>query len=427
MKRFAISYLVVLFLKLNGQINITSVYNQNFGTSDITSWTNNSTFPGWYIQSTGTAATFQSHINITSTAIISNNGGYYSYECNSDNNQKIGTRPSNSVGAANGIDIDGNDNGIYMGVRFVNNTGNTCTSVRITYTGYQLSLAENGNAVNRFKFSYKTSASPITSLLGTGWTMFPMLDYIAPNNSSTSGSNQISSYVCNVNTSVNSCVLTGINIPNGYEAVFRWGDLNNNSNDPHIAIDDVQIEFFNDIICLIPLPIDLLDFYATKNDNKNEVFWKVASEESVNKYIIEKSFDAINFIEIGAVFPNNLIGKKTYSIIDDEPYNDITYYRLKTIETNGNNLNQKVISIDRKDNNWNYVYYQTENDLCFDFKNNAPKTGTINLFDITGKLIKSENINSTHQLISTINITKGLYFIQIVTPYKTENIKIIIN
>lgn len=182
--------------------------------------------------------------------------------------------------------------------------------------------------------------------------------------------------------------------------------------------------------CAIPiaiLPIELLDFYATKNGNKNDVIWKVAQEVNIVNYIIEKSNDAINFTEMGTIFPTNSIGYKTYSLIDENPFNDITYYRLSTKELEGTIIQHKIVSIDNKDNKWQYSSYQLENNLHIDFKNHLPKQSVISLFDITGKVILTQKVEASQNTINTESIAKGLYFVQIATPYKTENFKVVLH
>lgn len=175
------------------------------------------------------------------------------------------------------------------------------------------------------------------------------------------------------------------------------------------------------------LPIELLNFYATRIQNQNEITWKVAQEENIAHYLIEKSNNAINFTEVGVVIPNDNIGYKTYSLIDETPFNDMTYYRLSTKELEGSIINHKIISIDNKDVKWKYSYYQLENDLHIDFKNNLPKQTIINLYDITGKIIITQKVEVSQNTINTAILAKGLYFVQITTPYKTENFKVAIS
>jgi len=93
-KNFQLKVLLFLFLfsfsKSWGQVLVTTTsYVQDFGTTDISTWTNNSTILGWYTSNSAFA-----HENIVTSPVPINNGSFYSYECNGDNNQKLGTRPS---------------------------------------------------------------------------------------------------------------------------------------------------------------------------------------------------------------------------------------------------------------------------------------------------------------------------------------------
>lgn len=176
-----------------------------------------------------------------------------------------------------------------------------------------------------------------------------------------------------------------------------------------------------------PLPIELLDFYATKNGKSNEVIWKVAQEENILYYTIEKSNDAIHFIELASVYANSEMLTKVYSIIDNDPYNDITYYRLSTKETNGTNQYYNTVSVDEKNTKWEYIHYQTEANLVLEFKSFIPKNSAITLYDLNGKILVASPINNTLNEINTQALASGIYFVQLSTPYEIENFKISIS
>jgi hypothetical protein len=175
------------------------------------------------------------------------------------------------------------------------------------------------------------------------------------------------------------------------------------------------------------LPIDLLDFYVTKNGSGNEMIWKVAQEENILYYTIEKSKDAINFTELATVYSNNSIDTKSYSVFDSEPYHDITYYRLSTKETDGTTKNYKIISLDEKENKWEYIHYQTENNLVLEFKKSLPKNSVVSLYDISGKELITQPIKQSQTMLDTEILESGVYFVSLSTPFKTEHFKIIIS
>ena len=106
---------------------------------------------------------------------------------------------------------------------------------------------------------------------------------------------------------------------------------------------------------LVPntLPLSLLRFNATKNEDKQVVLnWTTAYEINTFRFTIERSTDAHNFMNIGSVNASEQsVKEKTYS------YNDITsfkvtdapviYYRLKMMDNNGAYTYSNIIAIKR--------------------------------------------------------------------------------
>lgn len=187
---------------------------------------------------------------------------------------------------------------------------------------------------------------------------------------------------------------------------------------------------YTNTTCTVPLlllPVELIDFYATQNNKTNEVIWKVASEENVNYYILEKSKDGFAFelytiVDVQTSYDNI----KSYSVIDDSPYNDITYYRLSTKESDGSIRRYKIISVDENSGKWDYNYYQHDQNLIVEFKNSVPKNSAISLYDLSGKLLAEEMVKHSQTKIDVADFSSGIYFVKISSPYKTENFKVII-
>jgi hypothetical protein len=179
---------------------------------------------------------------------------------------------------------------------------------------------------------------------------------------------------------------------------------------------------------IIILPIELVDFYATQDGVKNDLVWKVASENNVVQYIIEKSEDGVKFKEITRL---NSIARGGESMIytteDNDPYNGVTYYRLNTLEDNGKINHLNIIDIDRTNQDWKSIIYQNDNYLYVEFKKSVPKNSVISLFDLSGNLIAEETIKDNQTKLNIDGFSAGIYFAKITTPYKTENFKIVIS
>ena len=179
--------------------------------------------------------------------------------------------------------------------------------------------------------------------------------------------------------------------------------------------------------CYTILPITLLDFHGIKNNDINELMWEVAEEENIKRYVIEKSRDGVNFEHMIGVYPSEGHINKTYRVEDLNPYNEITYYRLGTMENDYSVQYYKTISLDNNHwKDWSYYYNQLNNNLIIEFKNAIPKNAQVVVFDLSGQQIEERNIEQSQTKINTDNLSTGIYFVRITSPYKIENFKIII-
>lgn len=224
MRTFTAILIMILGFTLPAQVAVpTGSYFQDFGTVDINAWTNNVTYPGWYM-----AGTFQSHQNITASS-PSNTGGFYTYECNGNNDQKIGSRASGGSGT------------LRYGVVLQNTTGSAVSHVRVAYKGYQLSLAQNG-ATNVIAFDYVVSATP-PAISASGGTGVTALNFTQLQSNASSGSSQVMGYPCTQMANIASCITA--TIPNNSYILLRWTDVDDAGNDHHMAIDDIDVQFLS--------------------------------------------------------------------------------------------------------------------------------------------------------------------------------------
>ena len=382
------------------QISITGPYTETFGTASISSWTDNSTRTGWYLTAGGTFA-FGGTVNITAAAPV-NTGAFYAYTCSGGTDLKLGSRPSNGSGGTAGSGTS------YMGMRIKNTTGSTIQSVRITFTAYQMSLAENNSNVNKLTFSYQTGAT-VTSLTAGSWTSVTALDYTAPNNDASGGtSTQLNGYPCTVSSSLTACI--AVTIANNNEIMLRWGDVNNAANDPHLAIDNVAIIPYSDNVCSIILPVELVNFRF--DEAESELEWKTAKEENCSHFVVEKSDDGLDFKQIGTVPALNSIAGAEYTFKDYTENALINYYRLKIYDFNGDMSESSILSIQQliskdfkcfvKDNQLFLLSKSTEAFIDFE------------VVDIMGYKLFDSSIEpfSTLSNIPLTNFTSGVYFLR---------------
>lgn len=413
-------FAIVISLGAVSQVSITAAngtYTQDFGTTDITTWTDNSTFLGWYMEAQDeTPIKWGGHLTVDGVGTLTNTGGYYSYECTADpNDQKIGSRPS------------GGTDDIYIGVRFVNNSGQTIESIEVLYTGYQLSLAQSGGNLNSLYFGYRISATPITDLQTGAYTNVAALDFDALQTSGACCSAQLSEFNCSESTTISSCI--DLSIPDGHEIMLRWEDVNDPANDHHLTIDDVTVLFAEDNACTLILPVELISFDVSKSDdNTNILDWITASEQNNAKFEIERSSDGFSFTKIGEVDGSgNSSVAQLYSYVDNSPENGYNYYRLKQIDFDNNFSYSEIKRIVNKSTNFNAVYSQNCDNIIVHLDSDEDDFDIL-LTDITGKLISTTNSrNKSSVMIPCDNLSSGIYLINLKGAYSQTSQKISIN
>lgn len=111
------------------------------------------------------------------------------------------------------------------------------------------------------------------------------------------------------------------------------------------------------------LPIELLYFDGKVKDDNVILKWATATEKNVDKFIIEKTYDAINFTSVAEIkAKGNSTNTNFYETIDYNETKDIVYYKLIEVTIEGQRIDQSIIVINRKN-----------------------QSTSIQIFDITGK------------------------------------------
>ncbi|MBL4706745.1 MAG: T9SS type A sorting domain-containing protein, partial [Flavobacteriales bacterium] len=185
--------------------------------------------------------------------------------------------------------------------------------------------------------------------------------------------------------------------------------------------------------CTPPLPVSLTTFVAQCEGSTTRLEWSTASETNNNYFIIEKSDENFNFIEIGKVFGSGTSSSaNTYTFIDDAINNETTYYRLLQVDFDGSVTYHHIIA----SNCQNYEFEVVNSNLTLDqldllISSGANENLTIRLYNMIGDLIsqQTEEINAGNNSISlkNFNINSGIYLISIQGEYHTYATKLFAN
>ena len=152
----------------------------------------------------------------------------------------------------------------------------------------------------------------------------------------------------------------------------------------------------------VPLPIELISFYANCVNNSVFLKWTTASETNNDYFTIEQSEDGVNYLEKAKV---NGAGNSThtinYSFIDMANTLNLSYYRLKQTDYNGYSSFSDVVEVAQCKNKLaNAIVFPnpTQGNINILAQANEEPLSSIQIYNAMGQLLQSSEI-----LTSTID------------------------
>jgi Secretion system C-terminal sorting domain len=176
------------------------------------------------------------------------------------------------------------------------------------------------------------------------------------------------------------------------------------------------------------LPINLKSFTANDNGAQNEIKWETSLEVNLRNFVVEKSKDSKVWTKVGDVSPDV---SKRYQLNDANPYST-TYYRLRSIDKDGQEDVSKVVVVNRKTGKFTITSIApnpTSENLSVKFETTENTEVTINVLDIFGKVVLTQKVNTVSGFnssnVETSQIPSGSYFLNINDGINTVTQRII--
>lgn len=95
-------------------------------------------------------------------------------------------------------------------------------------------------------------------------------------------------------------------------------------------------DVLNLVVNMAPLPVQFINFEATRNGEEVQLDWKVADEQNVKGYHVQRSANGLNWQAIGfATFKLSSSVINNYSMVDQSPLNGTSYYRIGQEDIDG--------------------------------------------------------------------------------------------
>ncbi|HQV54672.1 MAG: T9SS type A sorting domain-containing protein [Chitinophagaceae bacterium] len=203
------------------------------------------------------------------------------------------------------------------------------------------------------------------------------------------------------------------------EAIIAWTDLRTTL--------DYDI-YSSRLFANGTLPLSLLAFEATVNNNNVTLLWKTGNEINTDYFDVEFSSNGVSFEKLGTVKTNNLPGKNQYHFLHPNPTDNILYYRLKQVDHDGKYKYSNIITLHNRHNQLQTIIAPNPvKDILHITEPAAVYVGSIEIFNSAGTLVMHKNFNinlKVYSLPATL-FSAGTYVIRINYKDKSRSFKFI--
>lgn len=171
----------------------------------------------------------------------------------------------------------------------------------------------------------------------------------------------------------------------------------------------------------VALPIKISDFHTECDGKKEQISWISESENELQKYTLEKSFDGQVFTPVYEVpVYENSTSKKVYSFENKEQTDKQVYYRFFMTNKNGtieytDIIASKNCSVLNQD--LFHSFQNTDNSLDFNFNK---EDVYYQLYDLTGKAVSTIIYSSEKNSTFDSKISSGMYLIYVWNNLNTQ-------
>lgn len=163
----------------------------------------------------------------------------------------------------------------------------------------------------------------------------------------------------------------------------------------------------------IVLPLKLVSFdYYLQEQQKILLKWKVAEQQGIRNYTIERSTDGITYSAIGSVAANSET-VFTYGYRDDHPVRGLNYYRLKIAAGNGISYSY-VLAADLSAKDKGIIVYPVpvKDEFTIRINNSVLLNTNVQLVSAEGQLVQTIKLYHTVQNIPVGHLPAGMYFLK---------------
>jgi hypothetical protein len=179
------------------------------------------------------------------------------------------------------------------------------------------------------------------------------------------------------------------------------------------------------------LPLTLLNFTGTKNNNSVLLTWKTANEINTSNFAVQRSLDAVDFSDIKIVPATPGSVAKTYSFTDNVAAIKAPkiYYRLKMVDKDGKFKLSNVVLVTLANQGLRFTIKPnpTKNYFVITYDDSVPLDALVTISDFSGRSVLKQTITpGGGQKINISALPKGVYMVTINTGDNITTQKLVI-
>jgi hypothetical protein len=189
------------------------------------------------------------------------------------------------------------------------------------------------------------------------------------------------------------------------------------------------------VVCA-PLPVELLSFNVRLAEtNTVHIDWTTASENNNSYFTVERSTDALQWMEVkrvtGAGFSNEIT---TYTITDEVSQSGLYYYRLKQTDFDGKEeyFDLRSIEVTHVSGNPQVKVYPNPASefLAITLSGTQQDELTIEMINLSGRVVYTKLVKETDSREQRVDLTgfeNGVFIVRVHGNNLNESAKIVVN
>lgn len=168
------------------------------------------------------------------------------------------------------------------------------------------------------------------------------------------------------------------------------------------------------------VPVKFENIQATKSGNNAIINWKTVNETNNKGFDVQKSFDGVNWVTFKSIVgKGNSSISNDYSILDNNPFNGTSYYRIIQIDNTGSKTYSNTVSLSFLSKYMNLSFYPNpvKNTMIVSLPVIDNSSANLNIISMNGKVIKTVKLNtlntSSNVALDVSTLSNGVYILML--------------